>query len=161
MISNKKGKIINFSGGGATFPRPNFSAYASSKAAIVRFTETIAEETKKYGIDINAVSPGSVYTKMIKEIIHAGKQSGKMDLDEAVKIKKSGGVSPEWPAKLSLFLASDASNGITGKLISAVWDNWNDFKKPENVLKIKKSSLYTLRRVDGLKIIELKTASGS
>ena len=156
MISKRKGKIINFSGGGATFPRVNFSAYASSKAAIVRFTETVAEEVKEFGIDINAISPGSVYTNMLKEIIRAGEKAGKHDLEGAIKIKKDGGTSAELVADLSVFLASDASNGITGKLISAVWDNWRKFNK--NISKMKNSSLFTLRRVDGLKIIELKTA---
>lgn len=154
MISKKKGKIINFSGGGATFPRVNFSAYASSKAAIVRFTETIAEENREFGIDINAISPGSVYTKMLEEIIQAGTKAGKHDLEGAIKIKKEGGTSPELAAELSVFLASDASNGLTGKLISAVWDNWKNFDK--NISKIKKSSLFTLRRIDGITYMEIK-----
>lgn len=151
MISKKKGKIINFSGGGATFPRVNFSAYATSKAAIVRFTETIAEEVKKFGIDINAISPGSVYTRMLEEIIEAGDKSGKGDFEVAKKIKKGGGDSPGLSAELCVFLASDASNGITGKLISAVWDDWKNFDKDilENY-----PSLFTLRRVDGKRIVE-------
>ncbi len=147
MIENKKGKIINFSGGGATFPRINFSAYATSKAAIVRFTETVAEEVKKYGIDINAISPGSVYTKMIKEIIQAGKKSGESDLEGAIRIKNEGGDSPELPSKLCMFLASKESDGITGKLLSAVWDSVEDIKRS------KSSMLFTLRRVDGKKIL--------
>lgn len=155
MISKKKGKIINFSGGGATFPRVNFSAYASSKAAIVRFTETIAQEVKGSGIDINAISPGSVYTRMLEEIIQAGEKSGKSDLSTAIKIRNEGGTSPKLAADLSVFLASNASNGITGKVISAVWDNWKNFRK--NLARIKNSSLFTLRRVDGKKIIELKS----
>ncbi|MDD5688011.1 MAG: SDR family NAD(P)-dependent oxidoreductase [Elusimicrobia bacterium] len=154
MISKRSGKIINFSGGGATFPRPNFSAYASSKAAIVRFTETIAEESKEYGIDINTISPGSVYTNMLKEIIREGNKVSKNDYEEAIRIKKEGGNSPELSAKLSVFLASNESNGITGKLISAVWDNWRNFDK--NNSKIMNSSLFTLRRVDGINIIESK-----
>lgn len=156
MISKKKGKIINFSGGGATFPRVNFSAYASSKAAIVRFTETIAEEVKDSGIDINAISPGSVYTKMLEEIILAGNKAGKHDLEGTIKIKKEGGVPPELSAELCVFLASGASDGITGKLISAVWDNWKDFDK--NIPEIMNSSIYTLRRVDGKKIVETKNS---
>lgn len=152
MISKKKGKIINFSGGGATFPRINFSAYASAKAAIVRFTETIAKEVKEFGIDINAISPRSVYTKMLEEIIQAGDKAGKHDLESVIKIKKEGGDPPELTAELSVFLASNDSDGITGKLISAVWDDWKNFKK--NISKITNSSLFTLRRVDGKKIIE-------
>jgi 3-oxoacyl-[acyl-carrier protein] reductase len=154
MISKRKGKIINFSGGGATFPRPYFSAYASAKAAVVRFTETIAEEVNKFGIDINAIAPGSVYTNMLEEIIQAGDKAGESDLAGAMEIKRNGGIPPEFAAELLVFLASDASDGITGKLISAVWDNWKDFDK--NISEIKNSSLFTLRRVDGVKIVELK-----
>lgn len=153
MISKRKGKIINFSGGGATFPRPYFSAYASAKAAIVRFTETIAKEVEQFGIGINAVAPGAVYTNMLKEIIRAGDKAGKSDLEEAIKTKRNGGTRPELAAKLSVFLASDLSDGITGKLISAVWDNWKDFDK--NIPELKSSSLFTLRRVDGIKIVEM------
>ncbi|MFA5859201.1 MAG: SDR family oxidoreductase [Elusimicrobiota bacterium] len=152
MLSKKKGKIINFAGGGATFPRKYFSAYAVSKTAIVRFTEIIAEEVKGRGVDINAISPGSVYTGMIEDIIRAGKKAGASDLKTAVKVKNGGGVSPELAANLCVYLASDESDGITGKLISAVWDNWKGFSK--NMSKIKNSSLYTLRRVDGIKIKE-------
>jgi NAD(P)-dependent dehydrogenase (short-subunit alcohol dehydrogenase family) len=154
MISKKKGKIINFSGGGATFPRINFSAYAAAKAAIVRFTETIAEEVIEFGIDINAISPGSIYTKMIEEIIQAGDKSNKNDLEGAIKIKREGGVSPELTAELAVFLASEESNGITGKLISSVWDDWRKFKN--NITEIKKSSLFTLRRIDNAKFAEIK-----
>lgn len=152
MIPKKKGKIINFSGGGATFPRPHFSAYASAKAAIVRFTETIAEEVKEFGIDINAIAPGPVYTRMLEEIIDAGLKSGEKDLLGAIRLKKSGDASPEPSAELVVFLGSSLSDGITGKLISTVWDNWKSFDK--NISN--DSSLFTLRRVDGTNIIDTK-----
>lgn len=153
MIARKKGKIINFSGGGATFPNPSFSAYASSKAAIVRFTETIAEEVKEFGIDVNSIAPGAVHTRMLEEIIQAGDKINKDELKKAIQIKNEGANPPELAASLAVFLASDESDGITGKLISAVWDNWKDFGK--NILNITNSSLFTLRRVDGMKIIEI------
>jgi NAD(P)-dependent dehydrogenase (short-subunit alcohol dehydrogenase family) len=152
MISKRKGKIINFSGGGATFPRPYFSAYASSKAGIVRFTETIAMEVRKVGVDINAIAPGGIYTKMLEEIINAGKKAGN-ELNDAIKIKKMK-ASPELAVELCVFLASEDSNGITGKLISAVWDDWKNLKN--NLGKTINSSLFTLRRVDGTKIVEIK-----
>lgn len=62
----KRGKIINMSGGGAFYPRPKFSAYATSKAAVVRFTETIAKEYPK--IQINCIAPGFIRSKMTKNI---------------------------------------------------------------------------------------------
>ena len=126
FVRQRKGKIINFSGGGATSPRPNFSAYACSKAAIVRFTETLAEEVKGYGIDVNAIAPGAVNTRMLDDIIEAGPAAGE-ELKAAQKRKTQGGVPPEFAAELSLFLASDASNGLTGKLISAPHDDWKSW----------------------------------
>ncbi|MBM4401493.1 MAG: SDR family oxidoreductase, partial [Crenarchaeota archaeon] len=65
MIARRCGKIINLSGGGATGPRPNFSAYAVSKASIVRLTETLAEELKRFNIQVNAIAPGAINTRML------------------------------------------------------------------------------------------------
>lgn len=151
MIKRKKGKVINFSGGGATFPRPFFSAYSASKAAVVRLTEILAAETKKYGIDVNAVSPGPVYTDMMKDIIEAGKQKSGDDYKIALKVKKNGGDSPEFTADLCVYLASEQSNGVTGKLISARWDDWRGIKK---TIRRYGDSIYTLRRIDGREYVK-------
>jgi len=155
MIAKRRGKIINFSGGGATSPRPNFSAYASSKAAIVRFTETLAMEVRNWGIDVNAIAPGAVNTRMLEEIIKAGDKSGGKELLDALERKQNGGTPPELAAELAVFLASEDSNGLTGRLISAVWDDWKNFDK--NINDIINSSLYTLRRIDGNNFIETKS----
>jgi len=154
MIDKKRGKIINFSGGGATSPRPNFSAYACSKVAIVRFTETLAIEVKDYGIDVNAIAPGGVNTRMMEEIIKAGNKSGETELSGAIKQSQKGGTSPELAAELVVFLASEHSNGLTGRLISAIWDDWKNFDK--NISEITNSSLYTLRRIDSRNFVERK-----
>ena len=152
MAAKRRGKIINFSGGGATFPRPNFSAYGASKAAIVRFTETIALEFARYRIDINAVSPGMVYTRMIREIIAAGKAAGASDYTGALKVR-AGGDPPKLAADLCVFLASKP-DGISGKLISAVWDDWKGM--PGKAKIIMNSSLYALRRIDNNSYFEKK-----
>lgn len=154
MIQKREGKIINFSGGGGTFPRPHFSAYASSKAAIVRFTETLAMEVKDHKIDVNAIAPGPVNTKMLKEIIEAQDKSGKKELLAALEREKKGGVSPKVSGALAVFLASGDSDGLSGRLISAVWDDWKNFS--ENIDKIMASSLFTLRRIDGRNFLEKK-----
>mgnify|MGYP006422650921 CR=1 FL=1 len=145
MKKQKHGKIINFSGGGATGPRQNFSAYACAKTAIVRFTEILAEEIKKDNIDVNAISPGAVNTKMLQEVLNEKENAGK-EYADAVKRKKLGGTSPEIAANLILFLSSEKSDGITGKLISAPWDPWKD-EKFQNKLRTEKN-IYTLRRID-------------
>ena len=155
MINNKRGKIINFSGGGATAPRPNFSAYACSKTAVVRFTEILAIEVKDRGIDVNAIAPGVVNTRMIGEIVNAGERAGEKELTKALEFSRKGKSSPELVADLALFLASKDSNGFSGKLVSAVWDDWKGFNKG-NISKIINSSLYTLRRVDGRNFVERK-----
>ncbi len=58
--SSRYGKIVQLSGGGATNPLPRISAYAASKAAVVRFAETLAEEVRENGIDVNAIAPGAL-----------------------------------------------------------------------------------------------------
>ena len=72
MISNKKGEIVNFGGGWAITPRPDFSAYASSKAGVIRFTETSAEEVQEFSIDVNAIHPSTVNTQMNEDVVVAG-----------------------------------------------------------------------------------------
>ncbi|VVB64529.1 L-rhamnose 1-dehydrogenase (NADP(+)) [uncultured archaeon] len=139
MIRQNKGKIINLSGGGATSPRPRFSAYAASKAAVVRLTETIAEEVKDYNIQVNAIAPGAVNTRMQEEVLASGDV---VAMQEARRILTTVGIPPEKAAELAVFLASDASNGLTGRLISAAWDDW----KMMDIKKVMSSDLYTLRR---------------
>ena len=151
MIKNKKGKIINMSGGGSTSPRPNFSAYAVSKTAIVRFTETLAEEYRENNIDINAVAPGAINTQMLEEVIAADIFAGQ-ELSDAMKRKNNGGNDPNVAASLFAFLASDLSVGITGKLISAPWDPWEEHEFQQE-LKTKKD-LGTLRRIDNKTFFE-------
>jgi 3-oxoacyl-[acyl-carrier protein] reductase len=154
MIEKKHGKIINLSGGGSTSPRVNFTAYGVAKTAIVRFTETLAEELKNFNIQINAIAPGAVNTKMLTEVLETGEAAGKKELEDAKIQAEKGGISPELTAELALFLASDKSNNLTGRLISAVWDDWENFDK--NINEITNSSLYTLRRIDGKNFIEVK-----
>lgn len=142
------GKIIQLSGGGATSPLPRISAYAVSKAAIVRFVETIAEEVRGTGIDVNAIAPGSLNTRMLDEIMEAGpKKVGKDFYERSLKQKELGGTPLGRGAELALFLASAASDGITGKLISALWDNWEHW--PEHLDELSSSDVYTLRRIVG------------
>ena len=144
MIKNKKGKIINLSGGGAVSPRPRFSSYSASKAAVVRLTETLSMEVSEYNIDINAIAPGAVNTKLLEEVIAAGVAAGK-EMAQALKQKHEGGTPPEKAAELAVFLASSQSNGLTGRLISAVWDNWQEI--PKHLPEIIASDVFTMRRI--------------
>lgn len=142
------GKVIQLSGGGATNPLPRISAYAVSKAAIVRFAETLAEELRGTGIDVNAIAPGALNTRMLDEIIEAGPgKVGKTFYERSLKQKETGGAPLEKGADLALFLASSTSDGITAKLISAVWDDWAHW--PEHLQELTDSDAYTLRRITG------------
>ena len=140
------GKIIQLSGGGATSPLPFISAYAASKAGIVRFMETLAEEMKFDGVDVNSIAPGALNTRLLDEVLEAGPAKvGKSFYERALKQKAEGGVPLERGAALAVFLASAASDGLTGKLISAVWDPWEQF--PEHMIDLQKTDIYTLRRI--------------
>ena len=148
MKKNMKGKIIQLSGGGATNPLPFMSAYACSKAAIVRHAETLAEELRDYNIDVNSIAPGPLNTRMLEMVLEAGPDTVGYDFyEKSKKQKATGGVPLEVGAKLAVFLASEKSNGISGKLISAVWDNWEIW--PEYISELNSSDIYTLRRIVG------------
>lgn len=144
MKRAKRGKIINISGGGATSPRPDFSAYGAAKCALVRFSETLAHELAGTGIDVNSLSPGAMNTRMLDQVLQAGPGSSG-EYEKAVTQQQSGGQPPENAAELVAFLASPQSDGITGRLISAQWDNWKELAQHKGELD--KSDIYTLRRI--------------
>ena len=145
--SAEGGKIINFSGGGATSSRPNFSAYAVSKTAVVRLTEILAEELREYKIDVNAVAPGAINTGMLDEIIEAGAQAGD-EHERARKRKSEGGDPIERIVELCRFLISSESVGVTGKLLSAIWD---DYKSEVFLDRLRRDPDFcTLRRIDAI-----------
>ena len=143
---NRYGKIINLSGGGATNPLPGISAYAASKAAIVRFTETLALEVADWRIDVNAVAPGALATRLTDELIAAGPQRVGSNLHaRMIKLKEGGGTPLALGAELCVYLASTESDGLTGRLIAAQWDPW-PFAEPIKH-EIASSDIYTLRRI--------------
>ena len=159
MIRQRRGRIINLSGGGATGPRPNFSAYAASKAAVVRLTETLAEEVKPYNIQVNAIAPGAAATRMQNEIIAAGDAAGEQALADAQRVLESGGTPLDRPAALAVFLASDDSDGLTGKLIAAPYDGWQSWDA-ERIAELMSAPWFTLRRMDPYTIKPLIKDSG-
>ena len=143
---HRYGKIVQLSGGGATNPLPRISAYAASKAAVVRFAESVALEVREFGIDVNAVAPGALDTRMLDEVIAAGPgRVGQAFYDRMVKTKQGGGTPLETGAALAVFLGSAASDGITGRLLSAVWDPWAEL--PARRAELDATDVYTLRRI--------------
>ncbi len=155
MIARREGSVINFSGGGAVNPFPRFSAYSASKAAVVRLTETVAEEVKEYSVRVNAIAPGAVNTRMLEEALAAGEQRvGKEFYAKVREQRTTGGTPPERAAELAVFLASPEAAGITGRLISAVWDDWKSLAGRS--AELAGSAMFTLRRIDGRNFTEMR-----
>jgi NAD(P)-dependent dehydrogenase (short-subunit alcohol dehydrogenase family) len=141
-----RAKILCFSGGGASKPRANFSAYAASKTGLVRLVETLAEEWREEPIDINSIAPGTVPTRMTEDVLRVGAEAaGETEITVARATLVSGPESFERIGRLVDFLLSPESDGISGKLISAVWDPWEQFGKQSE--RLRKSDLLTLRRI--------------
>ena len=139
-----RGKIIVISGGGATTPMPNISAYAASKAAAVRLMETLSEELRAFSIDVNAVAPGALRTRMMQAVLDAGPERVGADFHaKNVTWANNGATPPSLAADLSVYLASSESDGVTGRLISAQWDPWQTIHNHKDEL----GDIFTLRRI--------------
>jgi NAD(P)-dependent dehydrogenase (short-subunit alcohol dehydrogenase family) len=142
----RRAKIVCFSGGGATQPRANFSAYGAAKTGVVRLVETIALEEQGRPLDINAIAPGAINTRLTEEVLALGPAVvGAAEFAAAQKQQTSGGASLDQALGLVEWLLSPASDGITGRLLSAQWDPWKDLGAQRDQLA--KSDLYTLRRI--------------
>jgi NAD(P)-dependent dehydrogenase (short-subunit alcohol dehydrogenase family) len=146
MRAQRYGKIVNLSGGGATAPLPRITAYAASKVAVVRLTESIAEELRDASVDVNAIAPGALNTRLLDKVLSAGPERvGRGFYERSLKQRDDGGAPLEKGARLAVFLASAASDGITGRLLSAVWDDWEALPHQRDALA--RSDVFTLRRI--------------
>jgi NAD(P)-dependent dehydrogenase (short-subunit alcohol dehydrogenase family) len=140
------GKIIILSGGGATNPLPNISAYAASKAAVVRLMETLALELKPFGVDVNAIAPGALKTRFVEQVLQAGPEKvGEAFYAKNKKWAEDGATPLALGARLAVYLACPDSDGITGKLISAQWDPWQTLHEHKDDLN--HTDIYCLRRI--------------
>lgn len=147
MKRQRHGSIITLSGAGVGGKiKPNMSAYVTSKSGVVGFVEALAIELKEYNINVNAIAPGSVNTRLLDHVLAAGEEAAGKEFYEASKKQKaSGGTSPQKAATLALYLCSEEGKYITGKMLSAQWDDRASFAQKKERLA---GSLYTLRRVD-------------
>lgn len=140
------GKIVNLSGGGATKAMPHLSAYAAAKAAVVRLTETLAVELREARVDVNAVAPGALATRMLDQVMTAGAAGVGQDYFNTMsKVAAEGGTPLHHAAELCVYLGSAESDGLTGRLISAVWDPWRTLH--ERRAELDKGDIYMLRRI--------------
>lgn len=141
MIDRRSGKIIALTCESDHAPKLGFSAYTTSKVAMVRFIEAIAVEMLDNNIQANCFDSGPAYTSLTDEIIRAESRLQPAVVNTAKETRRTGGASPEAQLEHVAFLASERSNHITGKLIT-VSDDWK---------KLTTSSLrpdaLTLRRV--------------
>lgn len=142
----RRTKIVCFSGGGATQGRPNFSAYGAAKTAIVRLVETIAAEEAEAKLDINAIAPGGINTRLTDEVIALGPEIvGEKEYQAALRQKAEGGASMDRALDLVEWLLSSESDGTTGRLISARWDPWQ--KIATHYKHLAGTDVFTLRRI--------------
>ncbi|MXZ92599.1 MAG: SDR family oxidoreductase [Chloroflexi bacterium] len=146
MLEQTSGKIINLSGAGAANAWSNMSAYCSSKAAVVRLTEVLAQELDGSGITVNALGPGSVHTSMWDQMTEQAGQAGADFIHQlGLRVTSGGGASIDECAELAVWLASAESGALTGRLISAATDDFRSL--PPRIADIMAGDAYTLRRV--------------
>jgi 3-oxoacyl-[acyl-carrier protein] reductase len=97
---------------------------------------------RDHNVQVNAMAPGGAYTHMTDEILSAGEaRAGRKEIEDAEQVRVTGGVPAEKQIQLALFLASERSNHISGKLVH-VNDDWKRYEK-ENM----RPELFTLRRI--------------
>ncbi|HTO22583.1 MAG TPA: SDR family oxidoreductase [Spirochaetia bacterium] len=146
MIRRGWGKVVFLSGGGATGPRPRFTAYGAAKTLLVRFSETLSAELAGTGVEANAVAPGAMKSAMTDAILAAGPgNAGEKEYAAARKLAQGTEAVVSRAAALCVFLCSHRSDGISGRLISAAWDPWEAL--PEHREELAGSDVYALRRI--------------
>lgn len=145
MAQGGGGRIINLSGSGATSAPYHLSAYGSSKAAIIRLTEILSLELADKHIQVNALGPGSIHTRMWEDITDQAQAVGDKELYQfGVQVTTGGGASIERAAELAVWLASEQSRGLSGRMIHAVADDFPSLTP--QIPDIMASDRYTLRR---------------
>jgi len=130
MIARRRGKIVNFAGGGAAYGYPRFSAYGTAKAGLVRLTETLALECAPHNVQVNIVAPGAIETELLAAVRAAGGE-----------VRTTGRMADA--VAVVLYLASRAADGVSGRFLHAR-DAYRDFPP------VLPQELYTLRRVESV-----------
>ena len=127
-------------------PHPYYDAYSASKAAIVRMTENIALELEKFDITVTAISPGAVNTDMFSEQLKVDKESmGERNWSALQAQLASGGEAIDRACELALCIARQAGKAFNGRVISAIWDDWNNIESnEENLIN---TDIFQMRRI--------------
>ena len=143
MLERGSGRIVNMSGVGG----PNDTSYDAAKTAIVNLTENLSVELAGTGITVNAISPGSIHTRMWEEVRDMAYAAGDMEMyEKGVVVTSGGGASIDRAAQLAVLLGSDQCGNLSGRLIRAALDTFENI--PGNIDAIMSTDAYLLRRVE-------------
>jgi 3-oxoacyl-[acyl-carrier protein] reductase len=146
MSGQGGGKIVNMSGSGSTSAPYHLSAYGTSKVAVIRLTEILSLELADKNIQVNALGPGSINTRLWEDIRDQAQAVGDTEIYEfGQRVTGGGGASIERAAELAVWLASAASGQLSGRLIHAVTDDFENLTP--RISEIMAGDAYTLRRV--------------
>ncbi|MGB0671835.1 MAG: SDR family oxidoreductase, partial [Rhodospirillales bacterium] len=140
------GTIINLVGAGVGWKvfQPGKTAYITSKFAVYGFTEALAREVEDANIRVNALSPGSVDTCL---------RDGLVDDAQRRRVRENAeDLSPDAAARMVSFLVSEKCGPLTGKIISARWDDPDILAAQSQQLNNR--CLMTLRKIDGRNYLE-------
>jgi NAD(P)-dependent dehydrogenase (short-subunit alcohol dehydrogenase family) len=149
LLDSEAPRILNFSGGGAFNPFPNYSAYACSKAALVRLTECMAAELAPRGVSVNAIAPGIVATPAHEATLNAGEErAGTLNYRRTKVLLEEGGAPMNNVVECVRALLSPELHALTGKTISANFDPWRTEAFKGHVDDITRSDLYAMRRIN-------------
>jgi NAD(P)-dependent dehydrogenase (short-subunit alcohol dehydrogenase family) len=147
-LKARGGTIINFTGGGGAKAQHFFSAYSTSKAGIVRFTECLARECQEDAPNVACfvVTPGFVSTDIHQTTLDAGQSRAREFFDFVKSNLAKGGNSPEKVARFCRKLTDPTYAWMSGRFFSGAFDDVDD---PALVDGLRADGdLFTLRRID-------------
>jgi NAD(P)-dependent dehydrogenase (short-subunit alcohol dehydrogenase family) len=161
MAAAGDGVIVNFSGGGVggSGLHGRISAYTAAKAGVVALTEGLSKELAEHGIRINAVAPGAIRTTFMDEVLAGGPERAGASLYETTVQQHDGPDHSDDLLAMVLFLVSPTSRAISGKFLSARWDDLSELGS--HAAGASGSSLLTLRRIDDVLYREVPRPDGA
>ena len=136
-------KIIFFSGGGSFNTWPKFSAYSTSKTALVRYAENLADEIKDQKTIVNCLAPGFLNTNIHKKNYSV---LNSLNIKYKNELKKNSKKKPNFKNILSLvnYILKNKNLSLSGRTISANFDPWK-LKSFKTKLKKNQKSLKLIR----------------
>jgi NAD(P)-dependent dehydrogenase (short-subunit alcohol dehydrogenase family) len=143
MMERGQGRIVNVSSGLALNPVPNGTAYSISKAAILRFTDSLALEVAAYGIQVFAMSPGMVHTANMDYVLES--EAGRRWMPYMRQLPETTWVPAERGAELICRLAAGEADALSGRFIH-VSDDLDDLVRRADEIRAADTLTLRLRR---------------